>query len=68
MGVSELAAVLGVSRQRASQIARDYDDFPEPAVRLATGPVWESAEIAAWRAKHPVRRPGPRPKATERPE
>lgn len=39
LGVAELADRLGVSRQRASQIART-DNFPKPYAELASGPVW----------------------------
>lgn len=39
LGVAELASRLGVTRQRASELARS-DSFPAPVAVLASGPVW----------------------------
>jgi hypothetical protein len=39
VGVSEIAEILAVSRQRAHQLTK-RDDFPEPIAKLAGGPVW----------------------------
>lgn len=58
VGLSEIAAMFGVSRQRASQIVRDYDDFPAPVAELASGRIWETAAVEAWAEAHPVRPPG----------
>ena len=58
VGLTEIAAMLGVSRQRASQIVRDYDDFPAPVAELASGRIWETAAVRAWAEAHPVRPPG----------
>lgn len=57
-GLSEIATMLGVTRQRAGQIARDYEDFPEPVAELASGRIWETAAVEAWADAHPVRPPG----------
>ena len=46
-GVAEVAALAGVSRQRATQITR-HPDFPEPVDRLAMGPVWLEADVRAF--------------------
>jgi predicted DNA-binding transcriptional regulator AlpA len=47
VGAAEIAAMLGVSRQRVQQlIARP--DFPEPVVVLAMGKVWETKDVRAW--------------------
>lgn len=45
VGVSEVAAMLRVSRARVSELARARD-FPQPAIRLAAGPFWLRASIA----------------------
>lgn len=45
VGVSELADLLGVTRQRAHAIAGGAT-FPEPVARLAAGPVWARPSIA----------------------
>jgi predicted DNA-binding transcriptional regulator AlpA len=67
VGVSEIAELLGVTPQRAGQIARDYADFPAPITTLAAGRVWDRQAVKAWIAKHPDRRGGrPPKKRTER--
>lgn len=47
MGLTEIATLLGVSRQRAGQLAA-AEGFPVPAARLAAGPVWERVDVEAW--------------------
>ncbi|MGH9013084.1 MAG: hypothetical protein ACRDZ1_03975 [Acidimicrobiia bacterium] len=39
VGVSEIAELLGVTRQRASALAQTRE-FPSPVATLASGPVW----------------------------
>ncbi len=58
VGLSEIATMLSISRQRASQLVRDYDDFPEPVAELASGRIWDTAAVEAWANAHPVRPPG----------
>lgn len=58
VGMAEVASIIGVSRQRVFQLARDYPDFPEPVAVLASGRVWERAAVEAWSWAHPDRRPG----------
>lgn len=58
VGLSEIATMLGVSRQRAGQLVRDYDDFPPPVAELASGRIWETTAVEAWANAHPVRPPG----------
>ncbi len=48
VGVAEVARMLGLTRQRIHQLKRDPDGFPQPTVRLATGPVWERSAIEEW--------------------
>lgn len=45
------AAWLGVSRQRALQVAA-RDDFPEPLVVLTMGKVWRAEDVRAWGREH----------------
>src|SRR5206468_4070557 len=61
VGIGEIAQILGVSRQRADQIAASYRDFPLPVVHLLSGRVWKRADVDAWVRKHPSR-PRGRPK------
>lgn len=58
VGLTEIATMLGVSRQRVGQLVRDYDDFPSPVAELASGRIWETAAVEAWAIAHPVRPPG----------
>jgi len=55
-GVSEVAELMGVSRQRVSEI-RARDDFPEPVAELAAGPVWAVSSLRSFVANWP-RKPG----------
>jgi predicted DNA-binding transcriptional regulator AlpA len=54
VGISEIAAILGVSRQRAHALVR-RSDFPEPIARLASGSVWTRPSIdlfvESWKRK-----------------
>jgi len=61
LGVIELANLLNVSRQRASELARTGSGFPRPIVLLASGPVWDRAMIARY-VEHWDRRPRGRPR------
>ncbi|MGH2670267.1 MAG: DNA-binding protein [bacterium] len=61
VGVSEIAHMLGVTRQRAVQLVGDYADFPAPTAVLASGRIWEREAVEMWIRKHADRRPG-RPK------
>jgi predicted DNA-binding transcriptional regulator AlpA len=63
VGVSEIAQMLNVSRQRADQLTREYEDFPAPEVALASGRVWSRREVERWISRHPERRSGRPPAA-----
>ena len=44
LGAAELGALLGVSRQRVTQLtAKEW--FPAPVTRLAMGAVWELIDV-----------------------
>jgi predicted DNA-binding transcriptional regulator AlpA len=55
VGLAEIAAKLGISRQRADQIVKSYADFPAPTAVLTSGRVWETAAVDAWISAHPAR-------------
>ena len=57
LAASDVGAVLGISRQRVHQLANEHDRFPEPYVRLGSGPVWTRPAIEHF-AAHWDRRPG----------
>lgn len=56
VGTAEVARILGVSRQRVSQLAVTTE-FPVPAAVLSAGRVWERTVIEAWAAGQPHRGP-----------
>lgn len=56
IGVAELAALLNVSRQRASELAHSRE-FPKPLVVLKAGPVWRRSTVARYTSEW-VRQPG----------
>ena len=57
-GVAEIAAIAGVTRQRAQQISQQKG-FPDPVLVLKMGPVWRQSDvedyITAWRDKQKAR-------------
>lgn len=54
VGVAEIAALLGVSKQRADQLTRTAA-FPKPVSELASGRIWRRRDVERWIEKH--RRP-----------
>ena len=46
-GRTELAEMLGVSRQRARELT-ERADFPPPIAQLRRGPIWKIDDVAAW--------------------
>lgn len=61
LGASDVAALLGVSRQRVHQLAASHPDFPAPLVHLRMGPLWSEAAVEAF-ARSWTRTPGRRPR------
>ena len=61
VSLTEIATMLGVSRQRVSQLIETYKDFPRPEADLAVGRVWLKSRVQAWADSHP-RRPGQPPR------
>lgn len=47
MGTAEVAALLGVSRQRVLKLA-EKPDFPRPLAVLSMGKVWRGSQIRLW--------------------
>jgi hypothetical protein len=56
VGVAEIAAMLGLTRQRVNAIVQTHSDFPKPVAELSAGRIWFRKDIEAW-----ARRTGRRP-------
>lgn len=50
VGVSEIAEMLGVGRQRAAQLTQ-RDDFPSPVAQLKAGPVFLKGQVRGFEAR-----------------
>lgn len=57
LAATDVAELLGVTRQRVHQLHSERADFPAPFVRLGSGPVWTRPAIEAF-AKAWTRKPG----------
>jgi predicted DNA-binding transcriptional regulator AlpA len=55
VGTKEVAALLGVSRQRVNRIAQTHPEFPRPVGQLAAGRVWKRKDILEWATKRGLR-------------
>jgi prophage regulatory protein len=51
LGLSEIGQLLGVSRQRAHQLA-ERPGFPTPYATLEQGRVWRTTQFVRWAEKH----------------
>ena len=49
MGTTEIARLLGVSRQRVDQLTA-VPGFPEPIATIAAGRIWQREDIVRWNA------------------
>lgn len=61
LGLTEVARMLGVSKQRVHVLSA-RDDFPAPVAKLAAGPVWRAGDLSTFSAGW--KRKGGRPKKT----
>ena len=50
LGLTDIGKLLGVSRQRASELAKDHALFPPAVVRTSTGSLFEEAAISSSRS------------------
>lgn len=48
VGLTEIATMLGLSRQRVHQLTQEDATFPKPTVILKAGLIWERAAVEAW--------------------
>ena len=54
LGVAEIAAMLGVTRQRVNQLVRSHG-FPAPEAELSAGRIWRRDAIERWVVANPHR-------------
>lgn len=52
LAIKEAADLLGVSRQRVSQLIDAYPDFPAPVATLSAGRIWARADVEEWAHRH----------------
>ena len=64
VGQAEIAAMLGVSRQRVQQLVAK-SGFPAPAAHLSMGKVWFTSDIRSWAGAHNRELPGDTPDRDE---
>lgn len=57
VGVAEIAGRAGKAEATVHSWRRRHGDFPEPIVRLASGPVWDWRTVAPWIARRQPGRP-----------
>ena len=48
VGISEIAEMVGVTRQRVDKISRTDKDFPDPVAEIHAGRIWLRSEVEAW--------------------
>ena len=48
VGLTEIAAMLDLSRQRVDQIVRADATFPEPVAVITAGRIWKRSDIERW--------------------
>jgi predicted DNA-binding transcriptional regulator AlpA len=62
----EAADHLNISVRQVYNLNTADNDFPKP-VYVGRTPMWDPAELDAWRAEHPARERAPKPKETPAP-
>jgi len=49
VGLTEIAEMLELSRQRVDQLVRDADSsFPEPVAVISAGRIWRRSDVERW--------------------
>lgn len=48
LSATDVAELLGVSRQRVHQLHSEHADFPAPYARLSSGPIWTRPVVEAF--------------------
>jgi prophage regulatory protein len=48
VGITEIAEMLGISRQRVYQLLESDDSFPKPVAEISAGRIWRRPDVEAW--------------------
>ena len=48
VGAKEIAELLGITRQRVSQLARGDETFPKPVTEGSYGRIWKRDDVERW--------------------
>jgi predicted DNA-binding transcriptional regulator AlpA len=48
VGATEVAELLGCTRQWVNQLAREDPTFPAPEAELSAGRIWKREAVEAW--------------------
>lgn len=51
VGISEIAEMLQVTRQRVDRISRTDPSFPKPVAEIHAGRIWDRADIRVWASR-----------------
>lgn len=51
LAAGEIAALLGVSRQRVYQLIEEDPTFPKPVEELSIGRIWRRTDVERWARK-----------------
>ncbi len=46
--MAEIAQLLGVSKARVDQLARQHPGFPRPIAELSAGRIWRREDVERW--------------------
>ncbi len=64
VGVTEVAGMLGITKQRLA-VLREREDFPAPVAALAAGPVWRASDLSTFAGGWQRRAGRPRTRSPE---
>jgi predicted DNA-binding transcriptional regulator AlpA len=48
VGITEIAEILSISRQRVYQLLESDDSFPEPVAVISAGRIWRRRDVEVW--------------------
>ncbi len=48
VGITEIADMLRISRQRVYQLLESDESFPDPIAEISAGRIWRREDVEAW--------------------